>query len=424
MEHPKFRVLPGGRSDRDPKETRGPRSVFDASWSIIEGGKSRIFPDSSEWTSDDLTFHSAWATDSRLMGVVCMQIQWDLDRNAVHREVHQFFHFENTNIGFDRYDSVIGNEQTHLSNVEASFIGGLGSEKVTITQREAVFLLQYYIQFNQDHGIPLPSGEEDYQFLREEKQDLTERDQLRLFQKLCKEIQSNMDLTNYFMMRFCEHDSAGIRHLAAGEIDQTFLPDHDDLTLYANDLTFGRGKLSCRTRSLIGDDNEHYWLVVSHFTYRSHRVHSFKIETVLRISSTEAFLQMSHSEFITVYDYSGPESLFRRSLSRLTKDAMIMDSEKGRTFMIFHRHNRHVNTEHYRLYEDTVGIIHYCSDGRQLVCSSASAQDINLLELDLMFSPVYQYLEPAGSYEFNVPVMGQYLQSDIPKFRDFLQTIQ
>lgn len=423
MDKSKFTLIPGGLPDIDPASSRGDKASnsIDMIPNEIRGADihSAHHP---RWSGKNLRFHSAWATNSRLMGVLCVSLCWDLRTEKNQHKLHQFFYFDCSEYGFDRFEYLIGSQKAELENLKASLIGGLGAEKVPLSFPEALSIIQYYIQFNQKRNITLPEGEEEYLFLLDLPSKLSEPDRYRLFRRLCVHLESRMDLTNYFMMRYCDRDSAGLRYLSDDAIDSDQLDIAGDRTLYANDLKISRDQKSCAMRSLVSGDQE-YYLVNSSLTYRGQYVKTFQVENCMHITPTEAYFILSHPEFITVYDYRGPSRYFRRSLSRLTRNAMILDSNQGRTFMYFRPDNLHVNSTSYRLYQDTAGLMHLRGD-KQVICSGNSEADIHALEVDLIHSPAYPFLEPIGSFQFSEPVMIQFLQSGYEDFRDFLFDMQ
>ena len=74
---------------------------------VLEGGMAR--------TATPLyqTFHSAWITNTRLMGVICLCIRWtgDSPRSG---DLYQFFYFEAEGQGFDRFEWHDGVDKTSL----------------------------------------------------------------------------------------------------------------------------------------------------------------------------------------------------------------------------------------------------------------------------------------------------------------------
>ena len=142
----------------------------------------------------------------------------------------------------------------------------------------------------------------------------------------------------------------------------------------------------------------------------------------MRISDTEAFMTMSHSEFVMVYESpAGPVELSLDS-TPLTKRSTMVEENDGVSYMLFRPDNNHVDTRDYKLYDDIFGIYHLTSTG-QFICSANSQHDMAMLELDLVFSPIHTTLQLKGNYEFNEPVMAQFLSSGYDDFNDFVAEI-
>ena len=385
-------------------------------FTVLEGGLSKTL------SSENLTFRSAWITDTRLMGVVCMLIHWHLDDDSPYRDFHQFFYFDVEEMGFDRFEWVFGSDKEELAKVEASMIGGLGGTKVMASQKEAVYLLKKYVRFNEEHSLELPDGEDKYNFMLTMDGDLTASEIAMLFDKSCIEPASKSELANYFIMRCFARDFECAAYLSDNKIGLDLFPDYEPCTLYKNDLKFKHLDNTCLCESLIGN-NEEYHIVRTELDFHNMRVSGYRKVSDMKISDTEAYMILSHSEFVTIYDYSGLPEQFNRDTSKLTKNSMILDEHGGKTFMIFYPDNGHVASKSYRLYNDLLGIYHL-TGSNQLIVSASSLNSIRKLEVDLTFSTVYTLLELKDSYEFNEPVLMQYLESDFSNFEDFISAIK
>ena len=143
---------------------------------IIEGGMA------GKTTPRGEIFKTAWVTDTRLMGVLCVGITWQ-NRDSV---FNQFFYFDAEEYGFERYESIHHRKkhddeeyskytQRLLIDTENSLIGGLGGNKVEISFEEAVHLVKSFLKFNKDNGIQMPDNTSDYIFIAELKERLTPR---------------------------------------------------------------------------------------------------------------------------------------------------------------------------------------------------------------------------------------------------------
>ncbi|MCI7678991.1 MAG: hypothetical protein MSS48_02135 [Clostridiales bacterium] len=382
---------------------------------VLEGGMAR--------TATPLyqTFHSAWITNTRLMGVICLCIRWtgDSPRSG---DLYQFFYFEAEGQGFDRFEWHDGVDKTSLRELEASLIGGLGGRKVAIRQQEAVHLAQYFIRYNKKYALALPEPEDKYLFLLEMDGTLTEEQQAALFDKSCVRLTSKNALANYFLMRVFGHDFPAAARLAADGVELDLFPDLSVLTYYRNEITMAEGRSSCRCESLI-ETTQGFRVIVTALTFTGMKISGFRCISNMRISDMEAYMNLAHSEFVTVYRYEGNPEEFVRSSTELTKNAMILPEHNGRTFMIYNPTNDHVKEPVYLLYNDLTGVYHM-DDSGQLLVSSATLRNIRKLELDLHFSPLREKLTPVSSFEFNEPVLMQYLDSDFTDFLEFIDSIK
>ena len=386
---------------------------------VIEGGLEKPVT----YTGDQ-SFRSAWITDTRLMGVFCMGVHWRMNKKekAQDRDLHQYFYFDAEDLGFERFEWVFGKDKAKLEDTEASMIGGLGGSKVDIDLVEAIYLLQKYVHFNEVNGLPLPDGKENYMFMMSIDVRLSEAAATRLLTKCCVRFSSKIELANYFIMRYAARDAEAMAILCPQNMPVPAPSSPQSYTLYKNDVSLTEKNDIFRCESLIGRDDE-YRLLVSELEIKSMLVYSFNLVSNMEISDAEAYMNLSHSEFVTIYDYTKqPHSLNRQS-TRLTRNAMIVNEHGGTTCMILRSNNEHVNKKNYKLYDDMMGVYHLTGNG-QLIIAANSLKDIQLLEMDLALSAMYSGLELRNSFEFNEPVLAQYLESDFSDFMDFIDAIK
>ena len=389
---------------------------------IIEGGMA------GKTTPRGEIFKTAWVTDTRLMGVLCVGITWQ-NRDSV---FNQFFYFDAEEYGFERYESIHHRKkhddeeyskytQKLLINTENSLIGGLGGNKVEISFEEAVHLVKSFLKFNKDNGIQMPDNTSDYIFIAELKERLTPREEYHLFDKCCVELVNLNSLANYFLMRCIGKDFSAAKFLATPEVNVDIFPEFSCGTFYNNKVKLSKAKDKAFCTSLIEVSNQ-YYILSTELSFQRMHVSGYICTSLLPITEKEAYLQLAHSEFITTYKYTGNPEDFNRSSTKLTKRAMIHDEYGGCTFMIYHPNNSHLDLPDYYLYNDLLGIYHL-GENNQLLVASATLRGIRKLELDLHISPVKKHLSIQGSYEFNEPVLLEYLESGFTNFEEYINTI-
>lgn len=381
---------------------------------VLEGGLS--------WKNPSrLRFKSAWVTDTRLMGVIGLGITWESEiPNAPN--FNQFFYFETEELGFERYESYIGNNEDTLINIESSIIGGLGAVKIPIDLEESVYLIKEFFKFNKGHNLSFPDNSQDYLFINRLSSNLTEEEIKVLKEKMCTKLTSKVALANYFLMRLTGRDINGLNYISTKNLNSSIFPWKNIGTFHQNKVEISEDENSCRCESLI-EESGRFHIVLTYLEFNDFKVENFRIISDMIISNQEAFLALSHSEFITVFQYNDDVAKFVRNSTRLTRKAMIVPEHNGRTFMIFNPTNDHVNNKNYHLYDDFIGIYHINNSGEFLL-ASPSEYNVENLETDLLFSSQKDKFKYIAGFEFNEPILLQYFESDFPTFMNFVDNIR
>ena len=390
-----------------------PENVF----KVIKGGLDGV-PKESEQEQSPFSFVSSWVTDTRLMGVNAMYIHW---KDRLDNDVHQFFYFDAVDTGFERFDEITGNDEKALKAAEISFAGGLGGRKVELTENEALYLIKIFREVNSKTGEVAPRTGIRMKKMIDAAEELSPEERSILFEKICKAPLSVNETINYFMMRIADSDDAGIRFLSAGRLSAKDSPAKGTLyTLHKNRIKY-KNKNHAVVESLLECDSG-FEMWISDVTISRGKVSAYNRASRLKISDTEAFMSLSHSEFVMVYEIKDEDAELTQDSTPFTSRSSVVEEDDGISYMLFRPNNNHVNTQDYRLYDDIFGIYHITSTG-QLICSSNTQHDMALLELDLVFSPIYRSLDLIGNYEFNEPVMAQFLSSGYDDFNDFMSQI-
>ncbi|MBR2548070.1 MAG: hypothetical protein IKF07_07770 [Eubacterium sp.] len=391
--------------------------MTESPFEVIKGGLDGI-PASPDEEQKPYSFVSAWITDTRLMGVNAMCIYW---KDRLDTDLHQYFYFDAVDTGFERFDEVSGSDGDALREMEISYAGGLGGRKVEICEAEALYLIQKFMKVNKRTGEPLPRITIRLKKMLQRKADLTGGQETVLMQKICKQPLSTNEKINYFMMRTCDSDEDGMRFLSGGKLGREQSPCRGTLyTLHSNQISYTT-KNTAVCRSLVESD-QRYELWISEITISDGNISSYKRTSRMKISETEAYMALSHSEFIMVYKMADDAEALTQDSTPFTRRSSLVEEEDGISFMLFRPNNNHVDTSDFKLYDDIFGIYHITSTG-QFICSSGDQRDLAMMELDLVFSPIFKSLTLIGNYELNEPVMAQFLSSGYNDFNDFLKQI-
>ena len=78
---------------------------------------------------DKRDFVNAYATDTRLMGVLGLSIHWEIEKSGITDDFYQFFYLDAEEYAIENYISVYGNSPKEIHKVENTLIGGLGGKK-------------------------------------------------------------------------------------------------------------------------------------------------------------------------------------------------------------------------------------------------------------------------------------------------------
>lgn len=384
---------------------------------VIKGGLDGV-PQDTEEEQKPFSFVSAWVTDTRLMGVNAMYIKW---KDRLDNDIHQFFYFDAVDTGFERFDEISGDDEKALRAAEISFAGGLGGRKIGISEDEALYLIRTFREVNSRTGEMAPRIGIRMKKMVDASSDLSEEESIALFDKICKAPLSVNETINYFMMRIADSDDAGIRFLSNGRLTAKNSPAKGMLyTLHKNKIKY-KNKNSATVESLLECDTG-FEMWISEITIAKGKISEYKRTSRMKISDTEAFMSLSHSEFVMVYQLADDGEALTQDSTPFTRRSSVVEEDDGISYMLFRPNNNHVDTQDYRLYDDIFGVYHITSTG-QLICSSNTQHDMALLELDLVFSPVYKSMDLIGNYEFNEPVMAQFLSSGYDDFNEFMSQI-
>jgi hypothetical protein len=403
---------------------------------VIIGGAADVVP------GGEREFVSAYATNSRLVGVFVVHIHWEqktrpgmaLDPSLLGASglgdtvsLHQFFYIETTEIGVETYKSVWGEAAIKFMETEQSMTGGLGADKVELTEREARLLIREYAKYNKKFGERLPPGEAEYSFLFSEPVDEPEGVEWEtLFAKICVSPGTDYELINYFLMRYFAADEDAVRYLAARGRAGASLPGpwRTPDTLCLNKTRTHRdeeGKQTYICESLIENGAEHR-IIVSELGVLGGKISAFRIINDFAISGAETAMKLERPEFITVYEiFTDPEKAMEHLDARYLS-AMQRDTDAGRLYLRFNDNNDHMDRPLYRLNDDVRGMI-YVTDEAQLVLAAYSLPLIHRLEREAQSWPFCRQLLPVAKYEFKEDIFYDFVRAETGDFIHYVNDV-
>jgi hypothetical protein len=364
-------------------------------------------------------FSSAFATDTRLMGVFVLYIHWTLGPEDAGADLHQFFFIDAEKFGIESYRGIDGNDADVLYEAEQSMLGGLGGNKKDISENEAVFIVKKYADMANNGGEGLPAGREAFAFILERRETLSQFEEDILFRKLCVPIESNEHAINYFLMRYFAKDAEAVRRLTTKSLPMSAAKSKQAETLCKNTIEpyINPSGVSYLCESLIESKNR-YRFVLSEIYMNAKRVSSFRIRSCFFVSASEAAMMLSRPEYITVYEITIKPEDIRSLLARLYPGAMQKPREGGCLYLQFKNNNEHLKEAVYRLNDDIRGIF-FISNRGQFIAAAYTLPTINRIERELRLS-MREGLSLCSKYEFKESVFYDFMQSDFLDFSDFV----
>ena len=397
---------------------------------VIVGGAGRQTAD------NELKFESAFVTNSRLMGVLVIGINWSAGSSGKKNSagiLHQLFYIDALEIGIESYKSVRGDDTAALHEAEQRMLGSLGSDKILITEAEARMILRHYSKLNDTMTQPLPDGFGEYGFLLNEKQQ-TGNDQAEInedeipdwediFLILCIQPENDHELINYFLMRYYSGDKEAVSYLSNCDLPDDLSPERYDDTLCYNKIKkhTEEGKTEYICESLVEVGNEHR-IIVSEIRIEDNKVDHMSIISDFIITHAETAMKLERPEFITVYEIFVDSEVLTEYLDEKYIASVKRDTDCGRLYLKFFNNNNHMKKQIYRLNDDVSGMI-YVTNESQLVLAAYSLAHIHRLEEELRKWSFVGQILPLAKYEFKEDIFYDFVSSisgDFIQFVEFL----
>jgi hypothetical protein len=368
----------------------------------------------------DKLFSSAFATNTRLMGVFVLYIHWIAEQTGSDLDLHQFFYIDAEKFGLETYRGIEGNSAELIYEAEQAMLGGLGGAKTDISENEAVFIVQKYVEMAKAVGEELPAGKEEFAFILEKPGALTPIEEDILFHKLCAPLENNEQAINYFLMRYFAKDAEAVAYLTIRPIPMNMTLGKQDITLCKNTIEpyINPSGTSYLCESLI-ENNNRYRIVLSEIYMNAKKVSSFHIRSCFYISDSEAAMMLGRPEYITVYEIMTGIDDMRKSIGRLYPGAMQKNREDGYLYLQFKKNNDHLKEAVYRLNDDIRGVYLITEQG-QFIAVAYSLSIINRIEKEL-YAALGAGLKPRAKYEFKESVFYEFVQGDFIDFADFME---
>lgn len=366
-------------------------------------------------------FLSAEATNTRLMGTFGVHVR----RRIGDTTLEQLYYIEAEEYGLeDYYESADGGDPAFEARKQAMF-GALGGEWVRISEKQADYIISYYVNFNYRHGLDQPEGLATTAEMPGSIPEITEEEQKALMDKICIRPASDIELINYFLMRVAGCDGRGVSYLSSGPDPVGPIRPAVPATLLRNKVE-KTGLNEYRCESLIEEDDV-YTAYVTLIHTTSGRIEGSELISRQDISSWEASMILRRDEYVIYSSYKGGRPLLDAIMHATFPAATSTEYRGGILYIIYNRNNEHVAREIYRLDDDTRAMI-YMLDSGDLIVSGSDPAVIDHIYRIILAGIASQNLsstiDAIGRYRFPDPLLGKLIESGADDFKAFLNELK
>lgn len=344
-------------------------------------------------SEQDFEFIKAYATNTRLMGVIGLRMHF--------KECTLFFHLDFEEYGLDRFEAYLGTDE--LDEITNSFIGGLGGELIEISYQAACYYIHEAIDVGSCYNYEVPYDYFEYEYM------IDVFDEPVGYEPICTKIRSTEELIQYFFMRTAGRDFK-IRDALFSNQKMTFEFSDDPTVLLKNEIE--KDDDGYIVKSYI-DYEKGYKMFVTRVSV-SDKIEVCEIKDQMLITSREAAFQLNKKEYLLVLYNKFPKS-FNDQLELNFKTILKNQYDHGALYTLFNENNDHVNNGVYYLNGD-INVIIYVTD-YHIVVSSFDEDKLNEMKEKLVTSFEVDHI---ADLEAENPIIYSFVTSGMNNFFEFL----
>ena len=365
-------------------------------------------------------------TDTRLMGVLGLHMCWHPEGAAgADLDKHLYLYYDIEELGLDQLAVFIGDDELAEEIAWKNLFGGLGANKIGISEREAVYLVHKFVEETRKKGEPLPEAVAEIQFILDKPVTIDDGGILLLNNKMCVPRETDYATCHYYLMRLFGHDPAGAALLAAPGADGKGIAMPEASTFLQNKAQLrtgpdGRRRYLCE--SLIEAVDSHY-IVLSELNVVEGLVESARLKDKFKISDVEAGMKLRRMEYVSVYEICEDRLEFDAHFAAYALGCTVTPHETGSMYMRFRPDNKHVEQSVFNLNDDVIAL-YYVTEFGQMIVSSYSYEGITNAEASINASGLKECVFPTSKYKFFDSVVFEFANSGFDDFDEFISTIE
>ena len=402
-----------------------------------------------------MNFRKSFCTNTRLMGTMMLMIEWSLEGKVI----SHVFMLDAEGLGVSDFYTMIDESLHDRECFYRQKYGGLGGVNVDMSEEEAVFLVNKYMDKNIRYEKPFPESfnidvQEFYKDKYEEmnfsqaevlngKYPSLDRDDRLIdyetmkrivFRKTCKNIETENEFVNYMIMRLVARDREALMYFSGNEhVADTHLTEINGALLYNEIEKKAEDRFVC---NCVYEDNDGYYeakVIVTihkeeikdnqtvkfegpHFEYS---LRTFMIASTNAIYDFEVFNIISKEETVDIYNITEENS--RKKLENIIYNAYPaiqgIEFDDGVLYIQYYPDNEHVDGEVYVINNDIMFIIYI--NENQLFLATYNEEARELIEESLR-GQMESRIEKIDTMSFAQNVLFDFVESGNDDFYDFL----
>lgn len=355
-----------------------------------------------------MSFLFSKITNSRLMGTMGLRIALQIGKNRL----DQYFLLDAEKVGIADYVSIKNGDDRSLYEEEERLMGGLGSDRIFINEREAMYLINHFGNKNLKYNKEFPGCTDEYIDIIKNKIDSVDYESL--FIKISKKIETPIEFINYMTMRIIGSDYEALNFFSKHHIEDINITDNEAVLIknkivsmknnrYVSEFIFEddiyyRSKIGFN----ISDSNGHYKI--------GSIIYTDKEEVDFNIVSNE----LMKEEYILVYNI---ENGFYEKFIYDNPEFMKSEFDSGVLVTEFKSNNNHVDKEIYYISGD-INAIYYINDSQLVV---ATYDYDTKFEIEKTLTEEYsKYINLDSQYEFEDSLIYEFAEMGYDDFYDFI----
>lgn len=359
-----------------------------------------------------MKFGFAKITNSRLMGSMGLIINWEEKEEST----YQYFLLDAEGLGIADYVSLKNPTKEESYKEEERLMGGLGSDRILLSEEEALFLVKYYGNKNYEYEKLLPGETSEYtEIIENYNTKLTAEE---IYPKICKTITSDEEFINYMTMRFIAWDKESLRYFSKSEEISNMHITNINGTLLKNQV-LKRGEGKYLSEALFEDNDGYYTCKIAFNIERTNE--QYKLNSMVAtgkepIFDFEVFDEISKPEFVSIYKLENKDEFIEKFY---TENPFLLrsDMDDATFFTRFNFNNDHVKKSVYVINNDIKSIYYQIKDNFFVGTYSDNERKYINKILQCNYK---EYIKLQEELYFEENVLYDFVESGSDDFDDFL----